>query len=162
MFWFYQSLLMANGFPLSMQGFVASSFNLTAMLLLFLVPMADKSLGTRNTLFISSLVPGILYICLWLVPGPVMALVAIFGITNLKLLRAPLLVALMNEEIESADRATVLSGVSMIERIMTTMLYPAAGLLADRSLGMAFLVIGIITVLLSVVLRVEEDSLSPG
>ena len=68
-----------------------------------------------------------------------------------------MLSALMNEEIESSSRATVLSGVSMIERIATALLYPVVGLLTDVSLQITFLALGAITILLSVLLRIEEE-----
>ena len=160
MFWFYQPLLMENNFPVAWLGFVASAFNLTAMLLLLLTPVAERWMGIKNTLFLSSIIPGVLYLSVSFIPGPAMALVAIFLVTNLKIFRAPLLSVLMNSEIDSSDRATVLSGVSMIERMATTLLYPVTGILTDISLKMTFLAIGIITVALSLMLRVEEDHLS--
>jgi MFS family permease len=159
MFWFYQSLLMANNVPVSYMGIVASALNLTAMILLLFTPMAEKSIGIKNTLFLSSIIPGVLYLLLSFISGPVMAFIAIFGITNMKIFRAPLLNALMNEMIESTDRATVLSGVSMIERISTTILYPLAGILSDISLEITFLIMGTITVVLSIILRIEEDAI---
>jgi len=159
MFWFYQSLLMANDIPVSYMGIVASALNLTAMILLLFTPFAEKSIGIKNTLFLSSIIPGILYLSLAFISGPVMAFIAIFGITNMKLFRAPLLSALMNDRIESTNRATVLSGVSMIERISTTLLYPLAGILSDISLEKAFLVMGVITIVLSVLLRIEEETI---
>ncbi len=159
MFWFYQSLLIENDFPISWQGFIASGFNLSAMLLLFATPFVERKVGIRNSLFLSSIIPGVLYILVSFIPGTAMAIAAIFGVTNLKMFRAPMLNALMNDQIESSNRATVLSGISMIERIATTLLYPIAGLLTDISLHTTFLVIGIITIALSVLLRVEEANL---
>ena len=160
MFWFYQSLLLENRFPVSWQGFIAAGFNFTAMLLLLLTPVAEKRVGIRNTLLLSSILPGILYVGVSVIPGIFMALVAIFGVTNLKMFRAPMLNALMNQQIGNSNRATVLSGVSMIERIATTLLYPLAGVLTDISLKMTFLAIGVITIGLSILLRVEESYVS--
>jgi MFS family permease len=160
MFWFYQSLLLENRFPLVWQGFIASGFNLTAILLLFLTPLALRRIGVRNTLFLSSIVPGILYVCVSFIPGLAMAIIAIFGVTNLKLFRAPMLNALMNDQIGSSNRATVLSGVSMIERMSTALLYPLAGIVTDISLKMTFLLIGIMTIVLSIILRVREESVA--
>jgi MFS family permease len=157
MFWFYQTLLLANKFPVTWQGFIASGFNLTAILLLLLTPVAKSCIGIRNTLFFSSLIPGILYIGVSVIPGLIMAMIAIFGVTNLKMFRAPILNALMNDQIESSSRATVLSGVSMIERIATALLYPVVGLLTDISFKMTFLTLGIITMILSILLRIGED-----
>jgi len=156
MFWYYQSLLMKNGLSIVWLGFIASAFNLTAMLLLFLEPVAEQRVGIKNTLFITSIIPGILFMLVSVVPGLIMTMVAIFGVTNLRAFRSPMLTALINREIESSNRATILSGVSMIERIGTTLLYPLSGLLTDISLNTALFVIGVITVILSVTLRIEE------
>jgi MFS family permease len=159
MFWFYQPLLMDNGFSVAWLGVVASAFNFTAMALLWFTPVFERRMGIKNTLFISSIFPGLFYCSLFFIPGPVMALIAIFFVTNLKIFRAPLLSTLMNREIDSSERATVLSGVSMIERMATTFLYPLTGILTDISLKMTFLIIGIITVGLSLLLRVKETHL---
>lgn len=145
--------------PIAWFGFVSSAFNLTAMLLLLLAPVFERTLGIKNTLFMSSLVPGILYLLVSFIPGLMMAMIAIFGITNLKAFRAPVLNALMNKEIESSNRATILSGVSMIELVATTLLYPVAGMLTDISLNTALFVMGIITVTLSIVLRIEDAAI---
>lgn len=160
MFWFYQSLLMNNGFPVSLQGFVAAAFNLGATLLLLASGPINARLGMGKTLFLSSLLPGLCYLGVFFIPGLPMALIAIFGVTILKIYRAPLLSALMNRHIESANRATVLSGVSMMERVITAAFYPLAGLLTDISLGWTFLVMGALTVGLSCFLRVGENHLN--
>ncbi len=160
MFWFYQSLLMNNGFPVSLQGFVAAAFNLGATLLLLASGPINARLGMGKTLFLSSLLPGLCYLGVFFIPGLPMALIAIFGVTMLKIYRAPLLSALMNRHIESANRATVLSGVSMMERVITAAFYPLAGLLTDISLGWTFLVMGALTVGLSCFLRVGENHLN--
>jgi len=68
-------------------------------------------------------------------------------IVALKQMRAPLLSDLINRDIESANRATVLSGLSMLERVIIMFLYPVVGLLADRSIGAACLFLGAAMVL---------------
>jgi len=159
MFWFYQTLLMKNEFPVSAQGFVPAAFNLGAAALLAFYEPIRKRLGTATTLLLSSAVPGALYLLVALVPGLPAALAAIFGVTILKMFRRPMLSALMNAQIESRRRATVLSGVSMIERILTTVLYPVIGILSDRSLPATFILLGILTLAFSLFLRVGEDHL---
>lgn len=157
MYWFYQSLLMKNAFPLSLQGFVAAGFNAGAMILLLCTPIIRRRLSTAAILFWSSLIPGVLYVSVAVIPGLPMAFIAIFGVTMLKAFRAPMLGALMNTEIDSSNRATVLSGVSMIERVLSTALYPVAGFLTDLSLNWTFLAMGSITIAFSLFLRVEKD-----
>lgn len=162
MFWFYQTLLTENRFPVAFQGFVPAAFNLGATFLLFFSEPIRKRLGTANTLLASSALPGLLYLLVAFVPGLPAALVAIFGVTTLKLFRRPLLSALMNAQIESRRRATVLSGVSMLERVLTTLLYPVVGLLSDRSLPGTFLLLGALTLAFALLLRVGEDHLVEG
>lgn len=74
------------------------------------------------------------------------AMPAAFLIVGFKHLRAPLLSDLMNAEIASAHRATVLSGISMLERALIMAFYPLLGFLADRSLTWTFLLLGAATV----------------
>jgi MFS family permease len=83
MFWFYQSLLIKNHFPLGLYGLIPAGFNLGAMLLLLATGPIERKLGLRNALFISSLVPGLLYLGVFFVSGLPMALAAIFGVTIL-------------------------------------------------------------------------------
>lgn len=156
MYWFYQSLLMKNNFPIRFQGFIPAGFNAGAMILLLSTVFIQKKIGTRNVLFISSIVPAFLYLGVFFVPGLPMALCAIFGITMLKSFRSPMLNTLMNGHIESGNRATVLSGVSMLERIITTLFYPLVGMVTDISLEWTFLLMGTVTLFASLFFRVGE------
>ena len=154
MFWFYQSLLAREGVPVAWHGFVGAGFNLFATLLLRATPAVRRRLGTGRTLLWSSLIPGVLYCAAGLAPGLAVTLIAIFGVTGLKLFRAPLLSALMNEWIDDESRATVLSGISMLERVLIAALYPAVGALADLSLSATLVGLGCLTVASSLALRV--------
>jgi MFS family permease len=161
MFWFYQSLLAREGFPVAWHGFVGAGFNLFATLLLRATPAVRTRLGTEGALLWSSLIPGVLYCAAGLAPGLAVSLIAIFGVTGLKLFRAPLLSALMNEWIDDESRATVLSGISMLERVMIAALYPAVGALADLSLSAALVGLGCLTAICSLALRVGAGGGGP-
>jgi len=156
MFWMYQSLLIENNVMVSWYGFVASGFNAAAMLLLALTGPIKKRFGIRWTLFLSSFVPGLLYIGAGAFPGILTAFVAIFGVTSLRLFRSPFLNALMNRQIADTSRATVLSGISMLERVLTAMLYPVVGILTDVSLNMTLIFLGVLTVAGSFFLRIRD------
>jgi len=158
MFWFYQSLLARNSVPVSWFGFAGAAFNLAAMLLLHATPFVRERIGTGRAIFLSSLIPGLLYIAAGLVPSLAVSLVAMFGVTSLKLFRAPLLSALMNARIEDANRATVLSGISMIERVLIAALYPIVGALADMSLEAALLTLGALTTAAALAFRASRMS----
>jgi MFS family permease len=157
MFWFYQSLLLDNAVPVGWNGFIAAGFNAGSMLLLLAAGPLRKKLGTGNTLFLSSLIPGILYFGVFLFPRTLpVVITAIFGITMLRAFRAPLLVTLMNDKISNENRATVLSGVSMLERIIISLFYPFAGILLDHAGRWTYFAAGTITVAASVLLAVSE------
>ncbi len=112
------------------------------MLLLQTTPFIQKKMGIARALFLSSLIPGLLYIGAGLFPNIVVDLIVMFGVTNLRLFRAPMLSALMNDHIEDSNRATVLSGISMLERVLIALLYPFVGMIADLSLNAALLILG--------------------
>lgn len=146
MYWFYQSLVREAGFGVGVNGFVGAGFNLFATVLLLNAARIEKALGLRRLLFASSLVPGLLYLALAANRSAWVALPAAFLIVGFKHLRAPILSDLMNAEMESSNRATVLSGISMLERAVIMAFYPLLGFLADRSLSWTFLILGAATV----------------
>ena len=153
MFWFYQSLLLENNVNIAVNGFVASGFNLAASLLLFSSGFIQKKLGFSKTRFLSALIPGILYVLVFIFYRNIfVAMIAIFGITMLRLFRDPILITQMNVKINDENRATILSGVSMFSRIIIAIFYPLSGILMDKNPQVTYLVIGIATVVCSFLL----------
>ena len=159
MFWFYQSLLFENNVDIGWNGFVAAGFNLGASILLFASGFIQKKIGTKRTIFLSALIPGLLYILIFaFYNNLVVILIGIFGITMSKLFREPIMITQMNTQIEDKNRATVLSGVSMFSRIITAIFYPLSGLLMDTNPKITYLVVGIATVIVSILLKEKNSS----
>jgi MFS family permease len=156
-YWFYQKFIGLAGLSVQWNGFIGAGFNLFGLLLLLNVSRFEKMFGIKTLLFISALVPGLLFIALGFSFSPFICLPAIFIITGLKQFRAPLLSDLMNQLIDSKNRATVLSGVSMLERVIQFILYPIIGVLADRSLSTTMFVLGGITVVFLFVSRIPKS-----
>lgn len=157
MFWFYQSLAGIVGIDVKYNGFIGAGFNLFSMLLLLNIGKIEKLFGMKNTLFYSAILPGLFFIGLFFFRNVYFVLIAIFMITGLKIMRSPVLSDFMNRHIESRNRATVLSGVSMLEKIIVMILYPIVGLLADFSLWATFLFLGIATLIFSLMNRIESE-----
>lgn len=157
MFWFYQSLLLKNNFPISVGGFISAGFNLGGMIFLFSVGFFLKHLGVKKCLLISSILPGLFYLSIFFFPtSKPIIIIAIFGITILKFFRKPILTTLINSKIKNEDRATVLSGVSMLERIVITITYPLAGLLLDYAYNYTYLLIGVLILVASLLIKVDN------
>lgn len=157
MFWFYQSLADVVGIDVKYNGFIGAGFNLFSLLLLLNIKRIEKWFGMKNTLFYSAILPGLFFIGLFFLRNVYFVLIAIFMITGLKMMRAPVLSDFMNKHIESRNRATVLSGVSMLEKTIVMILYPIIGLLADYSLWITFLLLGIATLIFSLMNRIESE-----
>jgi len=66
----------------------------------------------------------------------------------------------MNERIEDDDRATVLSGVSMLERLITMAFYPIVGVLMDSSPRLTYALMGILTLFATAFVRVDDRLLT--
>ncbi len=158
-YWFYQPLVREAGFAVGVNGFVGAGFNLFSTVLLLNAARIEKAFSLKRLIFFSSLLPGILYLALSVNRSVAVALPAVFLIAGLKHLRSPFLSDLMNAEIESSNRATVLSGISMLERALIMALYPLVGLLADRSLSWTFLLLGACTIAFALFGRVGTTAL---
>ena len=128
--------------------------------LLFLnIRKLEDIFGMKNILFYSALIPSILFIGLAIIKNIYFALLSIFLIIGSRA-RIPILSDFMNQHIGSKNRATVLSSVSLVERIVTALLYPIVGFLTDISLNYAFLFLGILALIFTYITRIEETHLS--
>ncbi len=75
------------------------------------------------------------------------------------MVRVPVLNEYINRHIESENRATVISSVSLLERSITFLLYPVVGLLADASLDYALWFLGGVAILFATATRLTDRHL---
>ncbi len=153
MFWFYQSLAREASVPVAWNGLLGAGINVVGVILLWNASRLEARFGLPRLLLASALLPGILYLGLGTFRAPSFAFPAAFLIVGMKLLRAPLLSDLINRVVESRNRATMLSGVSMLERAVVFILYPLVGAAADRSLSIAFFGLGAATLAFAILSR---------
>jgi MFS family permease len=141
-FWFYQPVMQRAGLGVTYFGFIGAGFNLFSAILLANVSILEKAIGVRRLLLLTAFVPAILFIALGFMHLLAFAIPALFILVGCKMVRIPILNALINRHIESENRATVISSVSLLERFVTFLLYPVVGQLADRSLDYALWLLG--------------------
>ena len=115
--------------------------------------------GKRRYIFISAIIPGIMFIVgglakSWLLFVPAITILASFGLS-----RRTLFSSYLNKFIPSNKRATVLSTISMLETLVIAITYPIVGRLAEWSLNYTFIILGVSVILFSLVSRVEESML---
>ena len=78
----------------------------------------------RRLLLLTALLPSALFVALGFVRRLDLALVMLFLLVGCKMLRMPILNDFINRQVESENRATVISSVSLLERLITFLLYP--------------------------------------
>lgn len=159
MFWFYQPLSGSLGINIAYYGLIAAGYNLFQTLLFLNIRKLENLFGMGNILFYSALIPSVLFIGLAVIKNIYFALLSIFLIIGSRA-RIPILSDFMNQHIESKNRATVLSSISLIERIVTALLYPVLGFLADISLNGTFLFLGILALTFTFITKIEETHLT--
>ena len=156
--WLYQPLLQQCGLPLKWFGVVHASACLAQVGFLSQVERLTRWFGSRRRLLlISTVVAGVAMLLLaWLRWLPlVLPLIVIAFAFSLP--RVAIYSAQFNALIPSAERATVLSFGSMIRTLAIVVLNPLTGLMADRSLALAFAVLGGLLTVLPWWSRVEDD-----
>ena len=80
-----------------------------------------------------------------------------FGLTRLELM-----FAYMNRFIPSEQRATVLSSISMFRRFALVVLNPMVGFMADRSLSLALVIVGLIPLLSLTLIKYPKEETIKG
>jgi hypothetical protein len=142
-FWFYQPVAGRAGMPVAYLGLLGAGFNLFSALLLANLAFIERAVGIPLLLQVTAVLPALLFASLALVGGLPFVVVAFFALVGCRMLRIPVLNDLMNRHVESENRATVISSVSLVERFITFLLYPLVGALADLSLDYALIFLGV-------------------
>jgi MFS family permease len=115
----------------------------------------ESHLGTKGSLLLSTSLPGVLYLVMAAVLHPafsVLVFCALYGSLSLK---GPIFSGHLNRHIESKNRATVLSLISMFSGIYEALMGLLIGRIGDFSLTYAFAFMGAIVLVGSLLFRVD-------
>lgn len=158
--WTYQPLLQQQEFPLFYFGFVHAGIALAEIVFMNSFGYMEKLFGSKKKyLLISSLIPGFGFIFLGFNNLIAITIFLIIVIGAFGLTRQELFNHYMHKHIESHNRATVMSSVSMLERFSLGILYPLVGLSVEWSLNYTFMILGSLILLATLVSKVEEGHL---
>jgi hypothetical protein len=117
--------------------------------------LIEKKLG-RVGFLVVTIWPGIMYLLLAMVALPVL-LIPIFVVAYASMeARNPLLSSYNNEQIKSGNRATVLSLINMVRMLYVALMGLIFGKIADSSIPVAFITIGLLIVLFAFILRTDK------
>ncbi|MBT3182630.1 MAG: MFS transporter [Deltaproteobacteria bacterium] len=158
--WSNQLLLKEMGVPILYFGVVFSLMAAAQIPFIGNLEFLEKIFGSKKRyLFISAMVSAVGFLLLAFVRNAPAAIIIIIVMSGCGLSRTVLFQNYTNKYIESQNRATVISAVSMMDRLIKAAIYPLLGWLAEYSLSSAFIIVGIAIIACALVSKVEEDHL---
>jgi MFS family permease len=158
--WTYQPVILELGLPLAFLGIIHGVCVLFEIMVSGSFEKLEKFSGSKlRYTFISALLIAAGLIVLSLSRSLILAILASIIVFAFGFTRGVLFSNYMNKHIESKNRATVLSAISMFGTLARTILYPFIGLMMEYSVNMTLLLLGVMVIVVSSVSRVEEHML---
>jgi len=115
----------------------------------------EGRLGSRHSLLLVTSLPGVLYLVLAAAFQPALAVLAFCAVYGSMSLKDPIFSGQLNKHIDSKNRATVLSMISMFSGIYVALMGLLIGRIGDGSLMAAFIFMGAVVLAGSFVFRVD-------
>lgn len=157
---FYQPHLLAAGVSAYWLGLSLALGSLLGAASSHFAYLLERYLGVRWALFAATVLPGFLYLVLAASSVAWLAVVSFVMTFGLSALQRPIFSDYVNRHIESENRTTVLSIISMLTGFYVAGMGMVTGVLAEINLPVTFVTIGGITVVAAVLLKVDERHLS--
>ena len=158
--WIYQLYLEKLSFPLEFFGFISALMTVTQILFTNLIhPFGKKIKNGRHFLKFYTIVPGLGFILMAFIYFAPISITLILIVIGFGFTRNILFVHGINKQIESKNRATVISTINMISSLIRSICYPLIGNLVMLNLNITFISLGIIIIFLGVFTRVREKYL---
>jgi MFS family permease len=115
----------------------------------------ESLVGPKVSLFLVTALPGVMHLLMAMVAHPAGSVLVFCGLVGSTSLRGPILSGHVNRHIESQNRATVLSLISMFSGIYVALMGLVIGRIGDVSLPMAFATMGAIVLIGAVIFGVK-------
>lgn len=159
MFWLYQPLLAGFNINYFFYGIIYSALIGTQIIIMNNYGRMEKIFGNkRRFLLFSAIITGVMFIIggfTQLLPIAIMAIILVgFGLA-----RRPLIINYLNKHVPSAQRASVLSNIDMIQTLFSAFAYWSVGIAVDWSLNATLIIMGMTIIVFSFIFRVKEKYL---
>jgi MFS family permease len=159
--WLFQPLLRRALVPIQAFGVVHALGCLAQIAFLSNIPALERRAGSRRRLILfATLASGVAFLGLASTTSWPLVVVGIVAGMAFSLPRVPLFNAAINHHVASSARATVLSFCSMVRTLAIVLVNPVTGLVAQRSLDAALLLMGGALVSVAVISRVSDEHLA--
>lgn len=158
--WLYQPLLLSLQVPVAYFGWFNALLIGSEIVISSNFSRLEKIVGSgRRYLKITALIAALAFFTVALFPNVVTVTLLIILAGGFGLTRFELMTTYMNFHIPSAQRATILSAVSMFRRFGLVILNPLVGLTADYSLSLALFGVGLLPLLVFLLSPVSDKIL---
>lgn len=115
----------------------------------------EARLGANPSLLLATSLPAVLYLVMAVALHPVFSVLAFCTLVGSMSLKGPIFSGHLNKHIESKNRATVLSLISMFSGLYVALMGLLIGRIGDFSLTYAFTFMGVIVLIGSLLFRAE-------
>ena len=161
LFWTYQPYLDIFNIPLVWLGFILAAMNIFNAIFNELIPRFFKKVNKKKNLLITvNVISGFAFIILGFAVFPILGILMFFLIVGFGYTRGLIYINGINKQIESENRATVLSTINMFGSISMAILYPFIGLIVvEWNLFIMFIIIGVIILILTAFTKVKSEYL---
>lgn len=158
--WVYQVILQNLNVSIGWFGFVHAAMVLGEIIILnTFVPLEKLFGGKKRYLFFSALIIAGSYITLALTGNVYLAVSAMIFCSAFGMTRKPLFASYFNNYIDSHNRATVLSAISMVYSLVATIINIVFGYLVDWNLRYSLIIIGVLVLACAFLSKIEEAHL---
>ncbi|MGE0793371.1 MAG: MFS transporter [Candidatus Woesearchaeota archaeon] len=152
----FQPYFLDAGVPNAIWGVAMAIGTLLGAILIKYAYKIEEKIGMKKTIFITTIIPGLLYLAMAFIIGPMISFIWYVLLKGISNLRTPLFSQYQNDHIESHNRATVLSIISMIGSIYLLIMRLVLGKIANESIIISFIVMGSIITLGAIFFRIDE------
>jgi len=142
--WMYQPVLTEQGVPIAYFGFVHALIAGAQVIFMQSFEPLQKVFGKGIGLIRwCAIITGLTYIVLAFSTNAWLSVILCSVIAAFGMSRPVLFQGYINEHIESKNRATVISAISMLRSLLMGILYPIVGLIVEYSLFLAIMLVGL-------------------
>lgn len=121
--------------------------------------LIEKNLGGKTALLVFTLLPGVFYGLMAMTSSPWLAVTFFCLNYGTSAFQEPLFTDYTNRHIPSETRATLLSFIAMLSSLYVAVMGPIIGNIADHSLPIAFLFMGVLIITGAIVFRIDKEHL---
>jgi MFS family permease len=153
----WQPYLKEVGIPVAFFGFLIAISALIMWVVLTRIEKVSSLMSEKKFLFFTAVIPLLSFIIASFFKSIWVGVIFYFTIRTLVWLREPIFSKFMNEHIESHNRATVLSSLSMIDSLFDVVIFLSAGFITNISVSYSFLFSAGLMLLALIFFRVKNE-----